>query len=141
MESVVKEVLGELQREYSKPLKVLKIVEEDNTTYIITSRRTKADEGLKIALPILLEGIANTWNLHLLGVTKGGVVYLAEINEEDVGLIYCDQTIPLDLPIKEEEVSRYTFFGLMVDEVREAYIIPKDLLLEEGNKWGKGLEK
>lgn len=129
--------LKEVLEEYRGPIRVqeVKTAKEGRTTYIyiITNRRVTAKEGLDIALPYLLEGIANAYNVHHVTVTYSGDLYLItdDKHEDDLGILYFDVVIDEELPRMKgitEELQRYTLFSLVDNTRREAYIIPKVLL-------------
>ena len=129
--------LKEVLEEYRGPIRVqeVKTAKEGRTTYIyiITNRRVTAKEGLDIALPYLLEGIANAYNVHHVTVTYSGDLYLItdDKHEDDFGILYFDVVIDEELPRMKgitEELQRYTLFSLVDNTRREAYIIPKVLL-------------
>ncbi len=131
--SLLKDVL----EEYKGPLKVLDVkkARDGRTTYIyiITNRETTVEEGLRIALPHLLKGIANAYDVHHLAVTYSGDLYLItdDKHEDDFGILYFDVVIDEELPRMKgitEELQRYTLFSLVDNTRREAYIIPKALL-------------
>lgn len=129
--------LKEVYEEYKGPLEIheVKTTKEGKTTYlyIITNRRVNAHEGLTIALPHLLLGIANAYDVHPIGITHSGELYLItdDEREEDLGIVYHDTVIDEELPGMEEiteELTRYILFSLVDNTRREAYIIPKTLL-------------
>jgi len=129
--------LKEVLEEYKGPIEVLDVrkAREGRTTYIyiITNREVTAKEGLDIALPYLLEGIANAYNVHHVTVTHSGDLYLItdDGHEDDLGILYFDVVICEELPRMEgitEELQHYTLFSLVDNTRKEAYIIPKALL-------------
>nr|WP_015243609.1 hypothetical protein [Thermococcus sp. AMT7]AFZ84294.1 hypothetical protein a7-6 [Thermococcus sp. AMT7] len=129
--------LKEVLEEYRGPIRVqgVKTAKEGRTTYIyiITNREVTAEEGLEIALPYLLKGIANTYDVHHVTVTHSGDLYLItdDEHEDDLGILYFDVVIDEELPRMEgitEELQHYTLFSLVDNTRREAYIIPKVLL-------------
>jgi hypothetical protein len=129
--------LKEVLEEYKGPIRIqgVKTAKEGRTTYIyiITNRRVTAKEGLDIALPYLLEGIANAYDVHHVTVTYSGDLYLItdDEHEDDLGILYFDVVIDEELPRMEgitEELQRYTLFSLVDNTRKEAYIIPKALL-------------
>lgn len=138
MEITFKEYLADFQEKLRTPLRIreVKTVREGKIKYIyiITNRETEVKEGLKLALPYLLEGIANVFSVYELGITHNGLLYLIadDKNEEDLGILYHDIVINEELPgidlAKTEELSRYVFFCLIGEDHNEAYIIPEDLL-------------
>ncbi len=121
-----------------EPLKIedVKTVKDNGTTYIyiITNRDVEHREGLDIALPYLLSGIANAYNVHIATLGFSGVVYLISDDEdqEDFGILYADEVMDEGLPGISLEVAdvlqRYVFFGIVEDSRKEAYIIPKYFL-------------
>ncbi|ACX73605.1 hypothetical protein Metvu_1755 (plasmid) [Methanocaldococcus vulcanius M7] len=138
MEITIKEYLNNLQQEFRVPLRIreVKRTEYGKITYIyiITNRDTQEKEGLKLALPYLLEGIANRWDIYEIGMTYTGTLYLIteDTNQDDLGILYHDITYIEELPeinlTRGEELSRYIFFSLVDETHAEAYIIPEDLL-------------
>ena len=133
--------LKEVLEEFRGPIETqIKTAKEGKTTYlyIITNREVTAKEGLDIALPYLLEGIANAYDVHHVTVTYSGDLYLItdDENEDDLGILYFDMVMDEELPRMEgitEALQRYTLFSLVDDTRREAYIIP-NALLEGENK-------
>lgn len=109
-------------------LKALSVLEEETGVYIITTRHVNASEALELAMPHLIRGIANRYNIHFLGVTKIGAVWLVEWEGEDLALVYADVVAPSgeEFPIKEgAEVARITLLSLVDNRRREAYIVPE----------------
>lgn len=138
MEMAIKEYLANFQEKVRTPLRVYEIrrAKENgvNYIYIITNREAIAKEGLKLALPYLLEGTANRFSVYEIGMTYGGLLHLIadDKNEEDLGtlyqdIVYCEKLPEINLT-RGEELSRYVFFSLIDDTHAEAYIIPEDLL-------------